>query len=386
MTCKRISILGSTGSIGRNALELVRRNSDRFSVAVLASRSNISLLCEQIREFRPELVAVYDEGAAVELRRVMPGCRVLSGEAGLIEAAAAKVDIALCAVVGAVGLRPLLAAIEAGNHVAVANKEPLVMAGDYVMAQAVRHGVNVLPVDSEHSAIFQCLRGNAHGDVNRIYLTASGGPFYGKSREEQRHITPQQAMRHPTWNMGAKISVDSATLMNKGLEIIEALCLFKVRSEQVEVVIHPQSVIHSMVAFRDGSVLAQLGVTDMKSPIAFALAYPERLDAPQEMMLDVTSLAGLTFGKPDYASFPCLALAREAAAVGGTSPTVLNGANEEAVAAFCEGRIGFLDIAAVVEETMNKCTASQERSLEAVFEADREARVAAVSAIKKMER
>jgi 1-deoxy-D-xylulose-5-phosphate reductoisomerase len=365
---------------------VVRRNPERFSVAVLASRSNVSLLREQIQEFHPELVAVYDEAAAAELRRIMPECRILSGESGLIEAAAMKVDIALCAVVGAVGLRPLLAAIEAGNHVAVANKEPLVMAGDYVMAQAVRYGVDVLPVDSEHNAIFQCLRGNASEDVERIYLTASGGPFYGKSREEQQHITPQQAMRHPTWNMGAKISVDSATLMNKGLEIIEALCLFKVRSEQIEVVIHPQSVIHSMVAFKDGSILAQLGVTDMKAPIAFALAYPERLTAPQEMRLDVTALAGLTFGKPDYASFPCLALAREAAALGGTAPTVLNGANEEAVAAFCAGRIGFLDIAVIVEETMEKCPISKERSLDAVFETDREARIVAVSAIKTMER
>lgn len=386
MFCKQISILGSTGSIGRNTLEVVRRNPERFSVAVLASRSNVALLYDQIQQFQPKLVALYDENAAAELRQRRPGCKVVSGEQGLIEAAAMPVDVAVCAVVGAVGLRPLIAAIKAGNHVAIANKEPLVMAGDYIMALAREKGIDVLPVDSEHNAIFQCLRGNEPADVDRIYLTASGGPFYGKSRDELVNITPEQAMKHPTWDMGAKISVDSATLMNKGLEIIEALCLFRVRSQQIEVVIHPQSVIHSMVAFKDGSILAQLGVTDMKAPIAFALAYPERLPAPSEMRLDVTTLDGLTFGKPDDASFPCLALARAAAAQGGTAPAVLNGANEAAVEAFCDSRIGFVDIAVVVEKTLELCPIVQECNLEAVFDADREARMHAASIIKEMER
>lgn len=385
MTCKRISILGSTGSIGRSALEVVRRNPERFKVAVLASHSNVSLLRDQIAEFHPDLVAVYDENAAAILRTAKPGCKVLSGAQGLEEAAAKAVDVVLCAIVGAVGLHPLLAAIDAGNTVAIANKEPLVMAGDYIMAQAQHKGVDVLPVDSEHSAIFQCLRGNSMSDIDRVYLTASGGPFYGRVRENLRDITPAQAMRHPTWDMGAKISVDSATLMNKGLEIIEALCLFRLRLEQIEVVIHPQSVIHSMVAFRDGSIIAQLGVTDMKAPIAFALTYPERITAP-EMRLNVTSLTGLTFDKPDFASFPCLALAREAARRSGSVPAVLNGANEEAVSAFCAGRIGFLDIATVVERTMETSAASQECSLEAALAADREARVCATEIIKTMEK
>ncbi len=385
MICKRISILGSTGSIGRSALEVVRRNPERFRVAALASHSNVALLQEQIAEFHPDLVAVYDENAAATLRTAEPGCKVLSGAQGLEEAAAEAVDVVLCAIVGAVGLRPLLAAIEAGNRVAIANKEPLVMAGDYIMSQAQRKGVDVLPVDSEHNAIFQCLRGNSTSDIDLVYLTASGGPFYGRVREELRDIIPAQAMCHPTWDMGAKISVDSATLMNKGLEIIEALCLFRLRLEQIEVVIHPQSVIHSMVAFRDGSIIAQLGVTDMKAPIAFALSYPERIVAPS-MRLNVTALTGLTFDKPDFASFPCLALAHQAARCGGSVPAVLNGANEEAVAAFCAGRIGFLDIASVVERTMETSAASQESSLEAALIADREARIYAAEIIKTMEK
>ncbi len=384
MTRRRISILGSTGSIGRNALEVVRRNADLFSVAVLASHSNVTLLREQIATYHPELVAVYDEKAAAALRDSDPGCAVLSGPAGLIEAAATPVDTALCAVVGAVGLEPLLAAIDAGNRVAVANKEPLVMAGDYIMERARLNNVAVLPVDSEHNAIFQCLQGNALSDVDRIYLTASGGPFYKSTPEALRNITPEQAMRHPTWDMGAKISVDSATLMNKGLEIIEALCLFRLRSEQIEVVIHPQSVIHSMVAFTDGSIIAQLGVTDMKAPIAFALTYPERLPAP-EMRLDVTALAGLTFDKPDCEAFPCLALARAAADAGGCAPAVLNGANEEAVTAFCAGRIRFLDIAAVVEHALEQCAVSTVCTLDGALAADSVARACATSIIKTME-
>ncbi len=385
MTRRRISILGSTGSIGRSALEVVRRNPDVFSVVALASRSNIDLLREQIAEFQPALAAVYDEDAARMLQGSVPGCAVASGAAGLVEVASMSVDTALCAVVGAVGLKPLLAAIEAGNRVAVANKEPLVMAGNYIMQRAQEKGVAVLPVDSEHNAIFQCLEGSSVSDVDCVYLTASGGPFHKCTPETLQTITPEQAMRHPTWDMGAKISVDSATLMNKGLEIIEALCLFRLRSDQIEVLIHPQSVVHSMVAFQDGAIIAQLGVTDMKAPITYALTYPERLPAP-EMKLDVTSLACLTFEKPDYDVLPCLALARAAAQSGGTAPAVLNGANEEAVAAFCAGRIGFLDIPAVVEQTLDVCVISCECSLDAVLLADRESRTQAAAIITTMEK
>ncbi len=380
----RISILGSTGSIGRSALDVVRSHPDRFQVTALAAGGNSALLAEQIQEFRPALAAVYDDGAASRLRQMDIDCPVASGASGMNEAAALPVDVVLCAVVGAVGLAPLLAAIAAGNRVAVANKEPLVMAGEYVMAQARARNVEVLPVDSEHNAIFQCLQGNAVSDVRCVYLTASGGPFYRFEREQLRNITPREAMRHPTWDMGAKISVDSATLMNKGLEIIEAMWLFGLRSEQIEVVIHPQSTVHSMVAYHDGSIIAQLGITDMRIPIAFALTWPERLPAPA-MQLDPTTLSGLNFDKPDYGAFPCLALARQAAQAGGCAPAVLNAANEEAVSAFCENKIGFLDISETVARTLEQCAIPKKYSLEAVLEADHAARICATTIIKTLE-
>lgn len=379
-----VSILGSTGSIGRNALEVVRAHPGRLQVSALATRANISLLEQQVREFCPELVAVYDENAAARLLDADIPCRVVSGRAGLREAAAMPVDVVLCAVVGAVGLAPLLAAIEAGNRAAVANKEPLVMAGKHIMEQAHRHKTEVLPVDSEHNAIFQCLRGGSVADVRCVHLTASGGPFYRRSRAELRAITPGEAMRHPTWDMGTKISVDSATLMNKGLEIIEAIWLFGLESNQIEVVIHPQSIIHSMVEYQDGSIIAQLGVTDMRAPIAFALTYPERLPAPG-MRLDLTTLSGLSFDKPDCDAFPCLALARQAAESGGCTPAVLNAANEEAVEAFCRGRIGFLDISETVARTLENCAVPEDYSLDAVLEADNAARICAAAIIKTME-
>jgi 1-deoxy-D-xylulose-5-phosphate reductoisomerase len=258
------------------------------------------------------------------------------------------------------------------------------MAGEYVMAQARAGGVAVLPVDSEHNAIFQCLQGNAVSDVHCVYLTASGGPFYRLDHEQLRDITPREAMRHPTWDMGAKISVDSATLMNKGLEIIEAMWLFGLGSEQIEVVIHPQSTVHSMVAYRDGSIIAQLGITDMRIPIAFALTWPERLPAPT-MHLDPTTLSGLNFDTPDYEAFPCLTLARQAAQAGGCAPAVLNAANEEAVSAFCENRIGFLDISETVARTLEQCAIPGQYSLEAVLDADRAARIQAKTIIKTLE-
>lgn len=380
---KRISILGSTGSIGRNALEVVRRHPGQFEVTALAARGNVALLREQIEEFHPEWTAVYDENAACALREICSNTQIVSGKTGLVETASQPVDIALCAVVGAVGLEPLLAAIDAGNRVAIANKEPLVMAGHHVMEQAQLLGVDVLPVDSEHNAIYQCLACGAHDEVRCIHLTASGGPFYGAPRETLENITPAQAMRHPTWAMGAKISVDSATLMNKGLEIIEAMWLFGLRSQQIEVVIHPQSTVHSMVEFQDGSIIAQLGVTDMKIPITFALTWPERWPA-ETMRLDLTALSGLTFAKPDCNAFPCLALARWAAEQGGCAPAILNAANEEAVAAFCSGRIGFLDIARVVETTLEHCPASSAYRLEAVLDADDHARRCASSLIETL--
>lgn len=381
---KRVSILGSTGSIGKSTLDVIRRNPALFEVAVLAARGSIALLEAQIAEFQPETVVLYDADAARALRERVPDVTILSGLEGLNEAAALPVDVVVCALVGAIGLHPLMAALHAGNRIALANKEPLVMAGRYVMEEAHRRHVEILPVDSEHSAIFQCLQGCTFADVRCVHLTASGGPFYRTPKEQLRDITPQAAMRHPTWDMGAKISVDSATLMNKGLEIIEAMWLFGLRSDQIHVVIHPQSIIHSMVEFLDGSILAQLGVTDMRIPIAFALSYPARIPAP-DMRLDLTSLSQLSFSEPDCAAFPCLGLARNAAETGGTAPTVLNAANEVAVELFCRGQISFTDIPEMVARTLDQCVISAEYNLEAVLAADAEARHCALSLTKTME-
>ena len=381
---KRVSILGCTGSIGRSTLDVIRKNPDDFEVAVLAARGNVGLLRAQIEEFHPEVVVLHCVDAAAELRNSMPPCTVWSGLEGLKDAAAIPVDIVVCAVVGAVGLQPLLAAIDAGNRVAIANKEPLVMAGKYVMEEARRRGVDILPVDSEHSAIFQCLQGASFADIRCVHLTASGGPFYGRTIEDLRHISPREAMCHPTWDMGAKISVDSATLMNKGLEIIEAIWLFGLGSEQIQVVIHPQSIVHSLVEFVDGSILAQLGVTDMRVPISFALSYPERFSA-QDLRLDLTAMSALSFSKPDCDAFPCLALARSAADIGGTAPAILNAANEVAVELFCSGKLSFTGIPEVVGKTLEQCPASSEYGLDAVLDADHAARHYARSLIETME-
>ncbi len=381
---RRITVLGSTGSIGRSALDIARRHPDRFTVEALAARSDAERMAAQIREFRPRVAVLSDHAAAARLRAMDPGCPVLGGPEGLAEAAALPADTVLCAVVGAVGLAPLLAALDAGNRVAVANKEPLVMAGRLVMERARARGVDVLPVDSEHNAVFQCLQGHDPADVRCIHLTASGGPFYGRSREQMRDITPEQAAKHPTWRMGEKISVDSATLMNKGLEIIEAMWLFGLPLEKIEVVIHPQSTVHSLVEFNDGNILAQLGVTDMRTPIMHALMYPERAPGPVAR-LDLADLGALTFHAPDFEAFPCLALARDAAAEGGTATAVLNAANEEAVAAFCAGRIPFLAIGGVVENTRALCPATADWDLESVLDADRRARETAGGLIARME-
>ena len=381
---RRITILGSTGSIGRSALDVVRHYPGRFEVVGLAAHSNVELMARQNEEFGPRRATLFDTRAADRLRALPGSTEVLDGVEGLEELAAVDVDVVLCAMVGAVGLRPLLAAIEAGNRVAVANKEPFVMAGRLVMERAQAAGVEVLPVDSEHNAVYQCLHGHARDDLRCVHLRASGGPFYKHSRAELARITPEQATRHPTWDMGAKVSVDSATLMNKGLEVVEAMWMFGLREDQVAVVIHPQSVVHSLVEFNDGHILAHLSVTDMRFPILFALTYPERVESPMAR-LDVAALQELTFAAPDLDAFPCLGYARAAAARGGTAPAVLNAANEVAVEAFRGRRIAFLDIAEVVRATCEACPATDDYDLDKVLDADARARAYAEQAAIQLE-
>lgn len=380
---RRLSILGSTGSIGRSALDVVRHLPDRFKVAVLAAHSSADLMAEQIREFEPECVAMGDPAAARQVSDAFPGLRVLSGPEGLIEAAAADTDVCLCAMVGAAGLRPLLRAIDAGHQIALANKESLVMAGGLVMERVRQRGVRLVPVDSEHNAVFQCLSGHRREDVHLIHLTASGGPFYGLDRSVLSRVTPEQATRHPTWDMGAKISVDSATLMNKGLEVIEAMWLFDLPIDQIEVLIHPQSIVHSLVEFTDGSILGHLGVTDMKFPILFALSWPERVQSPMGR-LNLAEVGRLTFAAPDFGQFPCLGMAIEAARAGGTAPTALNAANEAAVAAFCAHRINFLDIEEVVRRTMDAPPSEEADSIETVEMVDARTRRRATGIIESL--
>ncbi len=373
---RRITILGSTGSIGESALAVVRRFPEHFEVVGLSAQHNVARLTEQVHAFQPVRAVVGAPGAVAGLVSAAPATRVESGADGLASLAAEPVDVVLNAVVGAAGLAPALAAVRAGNTLAMANKEPFVMAGRLLMEEAAAHGATILPVDSEHSAIFQCLAGQRRADLYKVHLTASGGPFYRRDPQTLADITPAEATRHPTWDMGTKISVDSATLMNKGLEIIEAMWLFGLAVDDIEVVIHPQSIIHSLVEFRDGQLLAHLGVTDMRFPILYALSYPERLGPPMER-LDLTQLSALTFDRPDFAAFPCLAYAREAAERGGTAPAVLNAANEEAVAAFCAGGLAFPGIAQVVRRVLDTVPVSAEYSLDAVRRADRAARDAA---------
>jgi 1-deoxy-D-xylulose-5-phosphate reductoisomerase len=354
---KRLSILGSTGSVGRNVLRVADQFRERFSVAALAGGRNINLLAEQVAFFTPEVAVVLDEDLARQLKEMLTGAgnvEVLHGPDGYRAAAALdSADLVVSAMVGSAGLVPTIAAIEAGKPVALANKESLVMAGELVMGTAREKGVPIIPVDSEHSAIFQCLAGHRRQELKQIILTASGGPFLDKTAEDLEGITPEMALCHPTWEMGPKITIDSATLMNKGLEVIEAKWLFDVPLELIQVVIHPQSVIHSMVVYQDGSVIAQLGLPDMRVPIAYALSYPERLPlglaAP-----DFVDISSLTFRAPDLAKFRCLALALEACRVGKTMPAVLSTANEVAVHAFLNHRIGFRRIGEVVQQVMSK--------------------------------
>jgi len=372
----RVSILGSTGSIGRSALQVVQHHRDAFEVVGLGAHSSVDVLCEQIETFNPKFLAMEDEAAAAELEARNPGPTILKGKAGAAELAAQDVDVVLCGIVGAAGLHSVVAALEAGNRVALANKEPLVMAGRYIMETARRNGVPILPVDSEHNAIFQCLEGHSIEDVHRVHLTASGGPFYGRSRESLAQVSPEEAANHPTWDMGAKISVDSATLMNKGLEVIEAMWLFGLPLDAIEVVIHPQSIVHSLVEFTDGSILAHLGVTDMQLPIQFALMWPKRVKSPVQR-LELTHMKDITFAAPDFSAFPCLSYALDAARQGGTAPAVLNAANEEAVRAFCGGRISFLQIADIVSEVLENTEFSNNWDLDSVLLADAEARARA---------
>jgi 1-deoxy-D-xylulose-5-phosphate reductoisomerase len=379
----RVCILGSTGSIGRSALEVIRHYPGRFEVVGLAARANADLLASQIAEFRPSYVAVVDEGAAARLAAMGFDTAIWKGKESLERIASVPADVTLCAMVGAAGLRPVLSAIEAGNRLALANKEPLVMAGPLIMQRARERDVKVIPVDSEHNAIFQCLHGHRITDVRCVHLTASGGPFYGRAREALRDVTPGEATRHPTWNMGEKISVDSATLMNKGLEVIEAMSLFRLPLRKIEVIIHPQSIVHSLVEFNDGSILGHLGVTDMRFPILFALTWPERVQSPMGR-LSLTTMRELTFGAPDFAEFPCLAHALRAADAGGTAPALLNAANEVAVEAFCSGHIGFLQIEEVVRHTLDEAPPSHDVDLEAIEAADASARRIAWRIVERM--
>jgi len=372
---KKISLLGSTGSIGTSTLDIVRRNPESFKVVAMACGRNIDRALEQVKEFRPELVSVTDEVDAAKLRESLGGtCEVLFGQAGAVKVAVhPDAQTVVSAIVGAAGLQPTYAAILAKKEIALANKETMVVAGEFMNAAAHKHGVRILPVDSEHSAIFQCLNGEDSKRVRRLILTASGGPFLNKPKEEFSAITVEQALKHPNWSMGAKITIDSATLMNKGLELIEARYLFDIVPEQLAVCVHPQSIIHSMVEFQDSSVMAQLGLPDMRVPIAYALSYPDRIpnDLPS---LDLPRLANLTFFEPDEEKFPCLKLAKMAMGEGGTMPAVLNAANEIAVAQFLEKKISFLQIAQVVEETLQGHSRQTPRSLEEIVAVDQWAR------------
>lgn len=374
---KKLTLLGATGSVGRRALELVDAFPQKLKVEGLAARgSNVELLAELCRRHRPKAVALVEPRAVDALARILPSPRpeLLAGPDGLVALASqVESDVVLSALVGAAGLLPTMAAIQAGRPIALANKEVLVMAGGIMKSAAREKGVPIVPVDSEHSAILQCLMGHNRSEVRRIFLTASGGPFRQYTVEQLEQVTPADALKHPTWKMGAKITIDSATLMNKGLEIIEARWLFDLAPEQIQVVIHPQSVVHSMVEYIDGSVIAQLGVTDMAIPILYALTYPDRLPCPVAP-LDLTRLGQLTFHEPDTEKFPCLNLARQALSQGGAAPVILNAANEVAVAAFLEDQIRFTQIPELIAEALAREPQRELGSIEECLAVDRESR------------
>ncbi len=376
MTARRITVLGATGSIGASTLDLVRRERDKWRVVALTANSQAQELAHLAREFGAELAVVADASCLSELETALQGSgiKALGGADALVEAAALPADITLAAIVGCAGLAPTMAAIEQGRTVALANKEALVSAGDVMTAAVAAHGTTLLPVDSEHNAIFQCLAGNDMAHVRSITLTASGGPFRDWTAEQLAQATPQQAVKHPNWSMGAKISVDSATMFNKGLELIEAHHLFPVGLDKLRIVVHPQSVVHSMVEYRDGSTLAQLGPSDMRVPIASCLAWPARMDTPCAP-LDLAAIGALTFRAPDEVRFPATRLARQAAEAGGAAPAVLNAANEIAVAAFLAGQIGFTKIPVLVEQMLERYAPQPPLTLDAVIAVDAQARI-----------
>ena len=372
---RSISILGSTGSIGVNTVDLVKRTPDLFDVRALSANNNVSLLAEQAKDLEAEIAVVADENYYEDLKKALSGSgvEVAAGRQALIDAAMRQSDWVMASIVGIAGLEPTFKAVERGAIIGLANKECLVSAGNVMIKKIDQHGATIIPVDSEHSAIFQVFDFDDPTKINRIILTASGGPFWKKSLDEMAQMTPHQAISHPNWEMGTKISVDSATMMNKGLEIIEAYHLFPVREEQIEILVHPQSVVHSLVDYVDGSVLAQLGSPDMRTPIAFALGWPNRLEVPAPM-LKLQEIRHLSFEPPDESRFPSLRIAREALKKGGNAPTVMNAANEVAVQGFLGGAIGFLEIASIVEKTLEKAHYTSIASLQDVLDADEVAR------------
>jgi 1-deoxy-D-xylulose-5-phosphate reductoisomerase len=380
---RRVTILGSTGSVGTNTLDLIARNRAAYVVEALTANGNVDLLAAQAKRVGAKLAVVANEARYADLKAALSGTGIeaAAGAAAVVEAASRPADWVMAAIVGAAGLAPTLAAVRRGAVVALANKETLVCAGALMTNEVRRSGATLLPVDSEHNAIFQVIDFAQLSAIDRIVLTASGGPFRQSTREAMATATPEQAVAHPNWSMGAKISVDSATMMNKGLELIEAFYLFGLPTERIEVLVHPQSIVHSLVAYVDGSVLAQLGQADMRTPIAYTLAWPARMATPVKR-LDLAEIGSLTFERPDEVRFPALRLAREALAAGGAAPTVLSAANEVAVAAFLDRRIGFLDIASVVERTLQRVAAPQIDALETVWAIDREAREAARDLLK----
>ena len=372
---KHIAILGSTGSIGTQALDVIRWHPSEFTAEVLCAGSNDQLLIQQTLEFKPNAVVIADESKYTTVRDALANepVKVFAGQQAIVEVMEMEsINLVLAAIVGFAGLKPTVHAIESGKTIALANKETMVVAGEIVTDAAARHHIPILPVDSEHSAIFQSLVGE-QSPIEKILLTASGGPFYGRSRENLAAVTLDQALKHPNWSMGRKVTIDSATLMNKGLEVIEASWLFSVPAKQIEVVVHPQSVVHSMVQFEDGSVKAQLGIPSMKTPIQYAFSFPRRMESPLPR-LDFAKYSQLTFGKPDTETFRCLALAYEAIAKGGNMPCIMNAANEVAVQRFIDGQIGFLDIADFVEKQMQTATFIANPTLDDLLETDRQIR------------
>jgi 1-deoxy-D-xylulose-5-phosphate reductoisomerase len=381
---KKVSILGATGSIGKSTLDLIERSPDEFEVVALTASVNVGALADAARRTNASLAVIADESRRAELEAALQGtdCRAAAGAGALIEAAAGDADLIVAAIVGCAGLKPTMAAVEAGKTVALANKEALVTAGDLMTGAVRENGATLLPVDSEHNAIFQSLAGSHIDQVSRIILTASGGPFRTATTDQMCEATPAEAVAHPNWSMGAKISVDSATLMNKGLELIEAHYLFGLPSRRIDILVHPQSVIHSLVEYVDGSVLAQLGSPDMRIPIAYALAWPDRMPTPAQR-LDLAAIARLDFEEPDLGRFPALRLAREALEAHGSAPAVLNAANEVAVASFLEGGIKFPDIARLVETALQQNDRPAPQSIEDVFEIDQDVRRSVTQSIEE---